>query len=1176
MDDSAPTIRTVKIDAIDTMSLGEDLISFEKELRDELRVFYSRDELDGVIDGILAKDEERERLVKVLSSIQLETKSDTELFETMTHREELMRSRALSIVFNKVRAPGATKAQQQEWIEKLRQYPLSLVHALDTKDAKELHKVIILLISVMDEEFKIEFQKKGGLVNLCKALSLPALAHNPDILTHLMVVVVTMVTAEQNRSPFREAGGLIRLIPYLSHPDPKIKLMATEALLNLTLNQDMNQTVVTRAGVLDVVLNNAFDAVEQGAKYTNLFLFLNLSHCEAAKTIVPKGCLIRLLSLLDANKAYAATETNLEARENFKIQRAVLEILWEMSKTPENQKVLGENNLLHTMQESFFLPLKPNSGVKWKFEILLLVLRIIDNLLKNEQNRTNFLDAKGIVRIDQIVVNHAGYPEECLMEAASIMTNISTNTTGMYQQQYGKLGLQRLTGLLKQFPKRDFIHHLVANMITSVSTNPANRTMIVAQKADKILMDFVKESRVKQVLVKSCLGLTELVAEVRIVRSLVSEKVVPHLVSLLQLNQPELQLPVVKILRAVAEESETGLIEIVRNRGIVLLVALLSDKSEMSWEVKLAALGTLKKILMQPGQAGPQNIQFFWQAEGELPLLTECLLSPSESVHFMALEIIIYLIKKGPEHRAHLINAGLQANLQKCLTEMVTPRSQSEQLGKTILGMLRRAGDEDETLFAGPGGAGQVGKRSRALWLKVICGPVGKLFPLRDSLKFPEFVTAVRNEFKIREWDRLALRHGNDEVEVTDQRTLNYILYCLQQEIPVQVEIIPKTPTAARTNKLDMLLQRLTHRQLRILVKEAIDQQIDLAGEIRQYVILELKRTQNMPIDRVSGDPIGEGGPEDDEPEVVAKLGVIDPSQPPPKMTGGPAPMMGGPPPPNMPPPPTLSLKKGFMPGKKKQGGASGGTGIDFMSQLKQSVALGSGGLKRVNLSEEDKKALLGDNAPARPGGASVRFLGEEAETGKYLWERDPRAFVTALQKALTEDYGMMYIIFKVLRKTFSAFTPLYEMLFSSSIGKEKLARILLDIGFTLSYTSYVVSTGDDTENRQESEPKREYNSAIVPYNFPVAIAYRTIYLVMKANRGNRMGGPLTGDVKDLKEVRIQEKKKQEEDVVSWGRGGTQRPANVGRLWDDAEEDTGGQYTTGWSRQEKPTVGSLW
>lgn len=49
----------------------------------------------------------------VLSSIQLETKSDTELFELMTHREEVMRSRALLIIFNKIRGAGVAKSQQQ-------------------------------------------------------------------------------------------------------------------------------------------------------------------------------------------------------------------------------------------------------------------------------------------------------------------------------------------------------------------------------------------------------------------------------------------------------------------------------------------------------------------------------------------------------------------------------------------------------------------------------------------------------------------------------------------------------------------------------------------------------------------------------------------------------------------------------------------------------------------------------------------------------------------------------------------------------------------------------------------------------------------------------------------------------------------------------------------------------
>lgn len=61
-----------------------------------------------------------------------------------------MRSRALIIIFNKIRGAGVPKAQQQEMIEKLRQNPLSLIHCLDTKDVKELHKVIVLLITIMD------------------------------------------------------------------------------------------------------------------------------------------------------------------------------------------------------------------------------------------------------------------------------------------------------------------------------------------------------------------------------------------------------------------------------------------------------------------------------------------------------------------------------------------------------------------------------------------------------------------------------------------------------------------------------------------------------------------------------------------------------------------------------------------------------------------------------------------------------------------------------------------------------------------------------------------------------------------------------------------------------------------------------------------------------------------
>lgn len=53
---------------------------------------------------------------------------------------------------------------------------------------------------------------------------------------HLLVVIIQLVTVEENREQFRTVNGLTRIIPFLSHRDPKISLMATEALLNLSFN----------------------------------------------------------------------------------------------------------------------------------------------------------------------------------------------------------------------------------------------------------------------------------------------------------------------------------------------------------------------------------------------------------------------------------------------------------------------------------------------------------------------------------------------------------------------------------------------------------------------------------------------------------------------------------------------------------------------------------------------------------------------------------------------------------------------------------------------------------------------------------------------------------------------------------------------------------------------------
>jgi hypothetical protein len=120
------------------------------------------------------------------------------------------------------------------------------------------------------------------------------------------------------------------------------------------------------------------------------------------------------LTLLDPQKAYEG-DKGMDGKNNYQIQRTLLDIFYELSKTgtypvlapfrpslsplhplprnfgglitqviflEANQAFLGENNLLLTMQ-GFFLPLKQGSPYKWSFDVLLLVLRIIDNLLNS-------------------------------------------------------------------------------------------------------------------------------------------------------------------------------------------------------------------------------------------------------------------------------------------------------------------------------------------------------------------------------------------------------------------------------------------------------------------------------------------------------------------------------------------------------------------------------------------------------------------------------------------------------------------------------------------------------------------------------------------------------------------------------------------------------------------------
>lgn len=85
-------------------------------------------------------------------------------------------------------------------------------------------------------------------------------------------------------------------------------------------------------------------------------------------------------------------------------------------------------------------------------------------------------------------------------------------------------------------------------------------------------------------------------------------------------------------------------------------------------------------VLTRLGQSGPQNVKLFFQAEGEKPLIRECLLSPSENVHLTALEIIYGLMKTSPEARSTMFKEGLEDNAKKCQLTVLTAGSKVGRL----------------------------------------------------------------------------------------------------------------------------------------------------------------------------------------------------------------------------------------------------------------------------------------------------------------------------------------------------------------------------------------------------------------------------------------------------------------------------------------------------------------
>ena len=79
----------------------------------------------------------------------LDNKSDDELINLLKHQEELMRGRALELLYEKV-LKVAVGQESESLLEKLREQPKALVRTLNTKIVDSLRMTITILVQVMD------------------------------------------------------------------------------------------------------------------------------------------------------------------------------------------------------------------------------------------------------------------------------------------------------------------------------------------------------------------------------------------------------------------------------------------------------------------------------------------------------------------------------------------------------------------------------------------------------------------------------------------------------------------------------------------------------------------------------------------------------------------------------------------------------------------------------------------------------------------------------------------------------------------------------------------------------------------------------------------------------------------------------------------------------------------
>eukprot|EP01125_Pyxidicula_operculata_P017924 TRINITY_DN6335_c0_g1_i2.p1 TRINITY_DN6335_c0_g1~~TRINITY_DN6335_c0_g1_i2.p1 ORF type:complete len:421 (+),score=162.16 TRINITY_DN6335_c0_g1_i2:78-1340(+) len=348
----------------------------------------------------------------------------------------------------------------------------------------------------------------------------------------------------------------------------------------------------------------------------------------------------------------------------------------------------------------------------------------------------------------------------------------------------------------------------------------------------------------------------------------------------------------------------------------------------------------------------------------------------------------------------------------------------------------------------------------------------------------------------------------------------------------------------------DALLQRLSHKQLRILLKEAIDQGIDAAKSIRQYILLNHK-AKEVPEDRLMGDPYGKGLAINPEEQSNVKKTTAAPTGPATGAPSGPAAPPAPPPAPAPPPPPTLTLNSTkFKKTAAKSDKKGGGGGDDLIQDLKNAVAKG-GNLRHVELAESER-AKRGENSNTfEVNLKKAKQLKEDVESGSDLYKIDPKGFVDKLQSTFLKNYDYMNICFSIIDNSEIEFSEAYKLVEDKTkVDKATLATSMLDVGFTLKY-----QFEEGTLIDLSGEETKDYIAILCPLDMPVYIIVKLIKAILRANAKNRHGGAITEEEQEMAEkTRVEQKQGKEvvqgywkskkkpeperkpENVVSWSR----------------------------------------